>query len=625
MIAQVNLRIMAFLDKIGRKDPLAEQRWWIFLRWVLLGMVILTTFLGNKLTQLRIPAFEVLFICLIVIFLNGLLYYLLVIRKTISSRDSERLQKLAFFQFVIDWIFITLLFHYTGGISSPLFFYFLFHVILSGVLLERRSCFLYVISIALAINALAFLELVGYLPHTHSSSFISPDVQKNPYFVVMLLFFFDTVLLISSYFVASLLNSLRQRIQQLTFLQQELEQVNRQLRLLNQVAKDTSATLKLNPRLNFICQSITELMEVKGVAIRLIDEKTNKLDLATGCGLSKEYLSKGPVNVDKSLAKALQGEPHLVLNAATDPTVQYPEEARKEGIVSMLAVPLKGKNKVIGTLRIYTGERRTFSQSELDFLSALASQGATSIENAKAYDSLERQDKAKSEFIMSMTHELKGPLMAIQGMLDVIARGYVGNITEKQRELIDRINRRIESLIEVSTGLLDIYQWESQRSDTERVPISLKAQINRVVDLFKASAQEKGVTLNMSLPDQDEVLMGTEDEMEKVFNNLITNAIKYSPDGGRIFIALSASENRVILKFKDTGIGISSEDVPKIFDEYFRTAGAKELDPYGKGLGLALAKKVVESLGGTIKVESDMGKGTEFIISFPRKLNSEDS
>ena len=625
MITQMNQRIMAFLDRIGPEDPFAEQRWWIFLRWVLIGVVLLTTLLGNALTQLRIPTLEVLFVTLIVMFLNGLLYYLLVLRKKNPLRDKRPLQKFTFFQFAIDWSFITLLFHYTGGISSPLLFYFLFHVILTGVLLERRACFLYIIAITIAINTLALLELKGYLPHIYSSSFLSPDVQKNPYFVVMLLFFFDTVLFISGYFVVSLLKSLRQRIQQLTYLQQKLEQANRQLRLLNQVAKDTAATLRLNPRLDFICQSIIELMGVKGVAIRLIDQKTNKMALATGCGLSKEYLSKGPVNADKSLAKAQKGEPHFVLNAATDPSAQYPEEARKEGIVSMLAVPLKGKEKVIGTLRLYTAEKRTFSQSELDFLSALASQGAVSIENAKAYDSLEQQDEVKSEFIMSMTHELKGPLMAIQGMLDVMAEGYAGDITEKQRELFDRINRRIESLIEVSTGLLDIYQWNSQRSDAERTPISLKAQINRAADLFNASAQEKGISIEISLPERDELLMGTEDEMEKVLNNLITNAIKYSPNGGRVSIALSASESEVILKFKDTGIGISPEDTPKIFDGKFRTTGAKELDPYGKGLGLPLVKKVVESLGGTIKVESDVGKGTEFIIAFPKRFTSEDS
>ena len=119
----------------------------------------------------------------------------------------------------------------------------------------------------------------------------------------------------------------------------ELESSIRQLRLLNQVARDTTSTLGLAPRLTFVCQSIIDIMEVKGVSIRLLNQKTNRLELACGCGLSETYINKGPVDADKSLAKALEGEPHFVLDATTDPGLQYPEEARKEGLVSVLSLP----------------------------------------------------------------------------------------------------------------------------------------------------------------------------------------------------------------------------------------------------------------------------------------------
>ncbi|MBU0735293.1 MAG: GAF domain-containing protein, partial [Proteobacteria bacterium] len=177
-----------------------------------------------------------------------------------------------------------------------------------------------------------------------------------------------------------------------------LENSLQQLRLLNEVAKDITSTIGLGPRLGFICQSIIDIMGVKGVSIRLLDEKTNRLELASACGLSEAYIHKGPVDADKSLAKALEGAPHFVLDASKDPGLQYPEEARREGLVSVLSFPLKGRAKVIGTLRLYTGEKRTFSQDEIDFLSALAAQGAVSLENARIYDTLEKQDRAKSEF-----------------------------------------------------------------------------------------------------------------------------------------------------------------------------------------------------------------------------------
>jgi len=612
-------RIEAFFDEMGGEEPLSKERQWILLRWLLVGVITLATLIGNQLIHLNIPILTVLLICAVVVLLNAPLhYYFFVIKKRAPFRDSKLIDRFTYLQFAIDWVFLTLLFHYTGGIASPLLFYFLFHVVLSGVLLERRACLLYVTLIAITINLVALLELGGYIPHIYSSSFISRDVQNNPFFVLMLLFFFNTVLYISSSFVVLLLKRLRERILRLMGLQRKLEQDNKDLRLLNRLARGISSTLGLYPRLDFICNTIMEVMGVKGVAVRLLDEQTNQLELASACGLSEDYINKGPVYADKSLTKALEGEPHFVLDASTDPAVQYPEEARKEGIESMLALPLQGREKVIGTLRLYTNKRRHFSQYELNFLSALSSQGAISIENAKIYDALERQDKAKSEFIMSMTHELKGPFMAIQGLLEVMLKGYVGALTEKQQELIKRMYKRIESVMEVSTGLLDIYQWQSRRPDVKRVPLSIKEQIQMAVDLFKASAQEKGLRLNVALPDEDLILMGTEEEMEKILNNLITNAIKYTPNGGSIFLGLSASESQVIFRIKDTGIGIAHKDIPKIFDEFFRTQGAKKIDPYGKGLGLHFIKKVVETLGGTIGVESEKGKGTEFILAFPK-------
>lgn len=390
-----------------------------------------------------------------------------------------------------------------------------------------------------------------------------------------------------------------------------------QLRLLNQVAKDITSTLGLRPRLGFVCQSIIDIMGVKGVSIRLLDQKTNRLELAFASGLSEEYIHKGPVDADKSLAKALEGAPHFVLDASTDPGIQYPEEACREGLVSVLSLPLKGREKVIGTLRLYTGERRPFTRDEIDFLSALAAQGAISLENARNYEVLEKQDKAKNDFIMMMTHELKAPMMAVQGLLEVMQKGYVGVLTEKQKELIGRIYRRIDSLMEVSTNLLDIYEWQTKRPDTRSISLSMNEQIQKAVDLFKTSALEKGLTMDVDLPDQDLIVMGSEDEIEKILNNLITNAIKYTPKGGNISLALSASGGNVFFIIKDTGIGIDDQDISKVFDDFFRSKEAKRIDPYGKGLGLPFVKQIVEGLGGTIRVKSEEGKGSEFLLAFP--------
>ncbi len=329
-------------------------------------------------------------------------------------------------------------------------------------------------------------------------------------------------------------------------------------------------------------------------------------------------MKKGPVDADKSLARALRGEIHAVLDVASDPSVQYPEEAKQEGIVSMVSFPLKGREKVIGMLRLFTSERREFTQEEMDFVAALASQGAISIENARFYHALKRQDEAKNDFIILMTHELKAPLSAIQGLLDVMLKGYVGTITDKQKELIERMQKRIDSVLEVSAELLDIYQWQSKGIiDKVWTSVSLKDQIQKAEDLFKLIAQKKSITISYEVPEEQVNVKAGEEELEKVLNNLISNAIKYTPTGGSISVHLTRVDKQVTLRVKDNGIGISSEDVPKIFNEFFRTKEAKAIDPGGRGLGLPFVKRIVESLGGTIRVESEKGQGTEFMVTLP--------
>jgi len=612
--------IKGFFYERGRKEALSRVGWWILLRWVLLGVTVLTTLTGNQFLNLNLPSANILWLCIAIALLNALLHYKLFTLKKASSSDFNLVDRINYLQFGADLFFLAGIFHQTGGIASPLLLYFVFHVILGGVMQKRIAGVIYVALAAAIITILTYLEFVGFIPHAYRSSFISPDIQDNPFFVLLLLFFFLMVLFISSALVSALLKRLRERITQLIELQEKLNNTNQRLETLNQIAKETLSTLGLNPRLDFICGCVRDLMEVKGATIRLLDERTNRLRLVSACGLSDDYIKKGPVDADKSLGRALKGEPHLVLDVASDSSVQYPQEALKEGIVSMLSLPLKGREKVIGALRLYTSEKREFTQEEIDFLSALASQGAISIEDAKLYDALKRQDEAKHEFILLMTHELKAPLTAIQGFLDVMQKGYVGNLTDKQQELIERMQKRIDSFLEVSTGLLDIYQWQSKGIEQGWTQISFKEQILKAEDLFKIIAQKKGITIQFALPEEEVTVRATEEELEKVLNNLISNAIKYTPSGGSVFVTLTKDAKWVILRIKDTGIGISTEDLPKLFVEFFRTKEAKTVDPSGRGLGLAFVKKIVESLGGTIRGKSDnaKGAGTEFVVTLPR-------
>jgi two-component system phosphate regulon sensor histidine kinase PhoR len=208
--------------------------------------------------------------------------------------------------------------------------------------------------------------------------------------------------------------------------------------------------------------------------------------------------------------------------------------------------------------------------------------------------------------------------MAVQGFLEVMQKGYVGAVSEKQRELMERIRKRIDSVMGVSAELLDLYQWQTRGREVEAASISFNKQVQKAVDLYGGVAQEKSLLLKLELPEEDFRIQATEEETEKILGNLITNAIKYTPAGGEVCVSVTGVAGRIQLRVKDTGIGVAPEDVPKVFQEFFRTKRAKRMDPDGSGLGLPLVKRIVEGVGGEISMQSVEDQGSEVIATFPR-------
>jgi len=163
------------------------------------------------------------------------------------------------------------------------------------------------------------------------------------------------------------------------------------LRSFQEIAKALSSHLGVNEVLETIVREITQTMNLKGATIRLVNPKTNTLELAASVGVSEKYLQKGPVDLDKSLSEALTGRPVAISDVASDPRLQYPKEAQEEGIASMVAIPMMFRGKVIGVMRLVTSESREFTLEEVDFASAVAEIGAQLIFNARIFESRVRE------------------------------------------------------------------------------------------------------------------------------------------------------------------------------------------------------------------------------------------
>ncbi len=243
----------------------------------------------------------------------------------------------------------------------------------------------------------------------------------------------------------------------------------------------------------------------------------------------------------------------------------------------------------------------------------------TVLENITAFKQL---DQMKSDFVNMVAHELRSPLVAIRQLNTVILEGLAGPIEEKQSEFIGRGVKKIDALLELINDLLDIAKIEAGKYVQHRVPTDLGGIIEDLITLLEPRAEKQGIDLTFSYKNLKPIQSDPKN-MEEIFNNLISNAINYSPEGGKVSVMAQGLGEYMEIKVIDTGIGISPEELPKIFDKFYRVKNPKTREVMGTGLGLAIVKGVVDTHHGTIDVESDVDKGTTFRILLPIITESE--
>jgi two-component system phosphate regulon sensor histidine kinase PhoR len=234
---------------------------------------------------------------------------------------------------------------------------------------------------------------------------------------------------------------------------------------------------------------------------------------------------------------------------------------------------------------------------------------------------LKELDKMKSEFIAMVTHELRAPIAAVEQQLNVILNKMAGEVTEKQEQLLSRAKKRTRGLLDLIRDLLDLSKIEAGKMVQYKEPLLLQEVIQRVVDLMRAEAENKKIDLQFSAPSNISLIHADRNSMEGIFTNLISNAIKYTPEGRKVWITLSEEGGFVRAAVSDTGIGIKKEDLSRIFDKFYRVKTTETRQIIGTGLGLSIVKSIVDTHLGSISVESEEGRGTTFTVFFPKESN----
>ena len=334
----------------------------------------------------------------------------------------------------------------------------------------------------------------------------------------------------------------------------------------------------------------------------------------------------------------LQGQPLLVgdVQAVWDRIHPLNQQfALMTQTKSWVAVPLKVKDRILGSLTVDRRRAHSLTQDDLELMMTVAHQVAIALDNASAYEQiedlneglevkvrertaeLEQADRLRSQFLSHVSHELKTPLTSIKGFLQNLLDGLTGPLNEKQQRYLLRMLENSDRLIRMIEALLDRTRIQSGRLDLVPVEIDLGPCVTEAVEQLRLLAQAKQQTLEAVVPSDPLMVWADRDRLIQVVINLLQNAVKFTPEGGRITTTVR-KENQTLagVSVHDTGPGIPTEFLEQIFDPFFRVKQIRG-ETKGLGLGLSIARTLVELQGGTITARSEPGQGAELSFTIP--------
>ena len=230
---------------------------------------------------------------------------------------------------------------------------------------------------------------------------------------------------------------------------------------------------------------------------------------------------------------------------------------------------------------------------------------------------LERKDRIKDEYVLRVTHDIKGHLATIQSCLDVLANKLVGSLNERQTEFVNSAHNRTRKLTRFVRALLRLTQMRLS-NNLEMDVFSLTEAIKTAIVAVQTKAEGKSITLTYKVETSADEVLGNQFSVIEMATNLLLNAIKYTPQDGSIEVGAKDDGDQVLVEISDTGIGIPWEELPKVFDEFYRATNARKIEEDGTGLGLSISKQIVERHGGRIWVQSNEGPGTTFRFTLPK-------
>lgn len=393
----------------------------------------------------------------------------------------------------------------------------------------------------------------------------------------------------------------------------------RELNTLELIDRELNASLNFNTVLYLTLSSMIDFLGASMGLIAIMNDDQDGLYFKSMVGVAPKYREYAdmpwPVGRGVIGRTAQTGR----LEVATG---EQGDNLSGDSFTVQLSLPILQKDRVIGVISLERADDDGFTAEDQEFAVRLASHAVLAIQNARLFEQVQAANQAKSEFMSVTSHELKIPMTSIKGyarMLELVGKD---SLSDQQREFLKIINSNVDRMSRLVSDLLDVSRIEAGRIKLDMGPVSIKAVVDDVLKSVHTQIETKKLQLVVDVPDVLPAVWADYGRLVQVLTNLVSNAYKYTPEGGNIQVrAIHRKENgqgeNISVRVTDTGFGISEEDQRQLFSKFFRASDQNVRDVPGTGLGLAITKSLVELHGGTMWFESVLGQGSTFAFDLP--------
>jgi GAF domain-containing protein/two-component sensor histidine kinase len=410
----------------------------------------------------------------------------------------------------------------------------------------------------------------------------------------------------------------------------DAQQRLRSMSALVEMAQQVTGNLRLERVTATTVERLQELLAARASTIALLSEDGSELVVVAAAGVKPQYR-----HVRIKLGEGVSGR------AIKEMRTIYVRDTHAESdflffdpvLRSLLVVPLVSRNRVIGTLTVDSDRPHAFSDSDIQLMTIAAAQVSVAIANARlfeqvelraaelaqAYEELKESDRLKDELVQNVSHELRTPLTFIRGYVDLLVDGEMGPLQPEQQSALQIVSQKTS---EVTRLVEDIMALQRIRPDNLLVEeFSMRDLLLEAVECHRMTARNHGLDLTLDAPEGAALIAGDRGRLTQVLDNLISNAMKFSPDGGVIRLQLEKGEDDVLVTIADDGIGVPPDKLTRIFERFYQIDGSSRRRFGGAGIGLAIVKRIIDAHQGDVWVESEVNRGSRFTFRLPRRAS----